>query len=146
LSTTVHAMIGLLSFAVGNQRMLCSSSKKQDIFLLLAAHFYLSIYINLYYLSFSIYHCSFQGLKYSLTVDPSQREQTGKGQTQREVKKYTQNIALQRKSHLCIPFLEIARPQFQFPHSCVWKWEPGIYIGFSPCSPSFAVRSGQELA
>jgi hypothetical protein len=26
--------------------------------------------------------------------------------------------ALQRKSHLCIPFLEIARPQSQFPHSC----------------------------
>ncbi len=28
-------------------------------------------------------------------------------------------IALQRKSHLCIPFLGIARPQPQFPHSCV---------------------------
>ncbi len=27
--------------------------------------------------------------------------------------------ALQRKSHLCIPFLGIARPQPQFPHSCV---------------------------
>ncbi len=27
--------------------------------------------------------------------------------------------ALQRKSHLCIPFLGIARPQSQFPHSCV---------------------------
>jgi hypothetical protein len=26
---------------------------------------------------------------------------------------------LQRKSHLCIPFLEIAWPQSQFPHSCV---------------------------
>ncbi len=26
--------------------------------------------------------------------------------------------ALQRKSHLCIPFLGIARPQSQFPHSC----------------------------
>ncbi len=26
---------------------------------------------------------------------------------------------LQRKSHLCIPFLGIARPQSQFPHSCV---------------------------
>jgi hypothetical protein len=95
---------------------------------------------------------------------------------------------LQRKSHLCIPFLGIARPQSQFPHSCVceqfvysqdlstyfpaaeyadrsWKyknlaqiyecrnwetehynsvleitvsflgilkWEPDIYIGFSP--------------
>jgi hypothetical protein len=27
--------------------------------------------------------------------------------------------ALQRKSHLCIPVLGIARPQPQFPHSCV---------------------------
>jgi hypothetical protein len=27
--------------------------------------------------------------------------------------------ALQRKSHLCIPFLGIARPQSQFLHSCV---------------------------
>ncbi len=27
--------------------------------------------------------------------------------------------ALQRKFHLCIPFLGIARPQFQFPHLCV---------------------------
>jgi hypothetical protein len=26
---------------------------------------------------------------------------------------------LQGKSHLCIPFLGIARPQSQFPHSCV---------------------------
>jgi hypothetical protein len=26
---------------------------------------------------------------------------------------------LQRKSHLCIPFLGIARPQSPFPHSCV---------------------------
>ncbi len=26
---------------------------------------------------------------------------------------------LQRKSHVCIPFLGIARPQSQFPHSCV---------------------------
>jgi hypothetical protein len=27
--------------------------------------------------------------------------------------------ALQRKSHLSIPFLGIARPQPHFPHSCV---------------------------
>jgi hypothetical protein len=27
--------------------------------------------------------------------------------------------ALQRNSHICIPFLGIARPQSQFPHSCV---------------------------
>jgi hypothetical protein len=26
---------------------------------------------------------------------------------------------LQRKSHLCIPFLGVARPQSQIPHSCV---------------------------
>ncbi len=26
---------------------------------------------------------------------------------------------LRRKSHLCIPFLRIVRPQSQFPHSCV---------------------------
>ncbi len=26
---------------------------------------------------------------------------------------------LQRNSHLCIPFLGIAQPQYQFPHSCV---------------------------
>ncbi len=31
----------------------------------------------------------------------------------------TNIYALQRKSHLCIPFLGIARPQPQFPHSCV---------------------------
>ncbi len=30
------------------------------------------------------------------------------------------HLALQRKSHLCIPFLDIARPQSQFPHSCVF--------------------------
>ncbi len=29
--------------------------------------------------------------------------------------------ALQRKSHLCIPFLGIARPQPQFQPSCVWQ-------------------------
>jgi hypothetical protein len=27
--------------------------------------------------------------------------------------------ALQGKSHVCIPFLGIARPQSQFPHLCV---------------------------
>jgi hypothetical protein len=29
--------------------------------------------------------------------------------------------ALQRQFRLCIPFLGIARPQSQFPHSCVWE-------------------------
>ncbi len=28
-------------------------------------------------------------------------------------------LSLQRKSHLCIPFLGIAWPQSQFPHTCV---------------------------
>ncbi len=31
----------------------------------------------------------------------------------------TDYSTLQGKSHLCIPFLGIARPQYQFPHSCV---------------------------
>ena len=31
------------------------------------------------------------------------------------------NCTLQRKSHLCISFLGIARPQSQFPHSCVYE-------------------------
>ncbi len=30
-----------------------------------------------------------------------------------------QGLTLQRKSHLCIPFLGKARPQPQFQHSCV---------------------------
>ncbi len=30
--------------------------------------------------------------------------------------------SLQRKFHLCIPFLGIARPQSQFPHSWVCEW------------------------
>jgi hypothetical protein len=33
--------------------------------------------------------------------------------------------ALQGKSYLCVPFLGIARPQSQFPHSCVWS---NLYI------------------
>ncbi len=31
------------------------------------------------------------------------------------------DFTMQQKIHLCIPFLEIARPQSQFPHSCVWE-------------------------
>jgi hypothetical protein len=31
-------------------------------------------------------------------------------------------VTLQGKSHLCIPFLGIARPQTQFSHSCVCEW------------------------
>ncbi len=34
---------------------------------------------------------------------------------------------LQRKSHLCIPFLRIARPPPQFPHSCVCVGERFIW-------------------
>jgi hypothetical protein len=36
--------------------------------------------------------------------------------------------ALQRKSQLCIPFLRIARPQSQFPHSCVCERITVFYI------------------
>jgi hypothetical protein len=32
---------------------------------------------------------------------------------------HSSKATLQRKSHLCIPFLGIAQPQPQFPHSCV---------------------------
>ncbi len=39
---------------------------------------------------------------------------------------YTTTVhTLQGKFHLCIPFLGIAGPQSQFPHSCVC--EPFIY-------------------
>jgi hypothetical protein len=30
-------------------------------------------------------------------------------------------LTMQRKSHLCIPLLEIVRPQSQNPHSCVYE-------------------------
>jgi hypothetical protein len=43
--------------------------------------------------------------------------------------------ALQRKSHLCIPKNGTARPQSQFPHSCVWA----IYI-FPPLVCLFCCR------
>ncbi len=45
----------------------------------------------------------------------------------------SQGAALQRKSHLCIPFLGIARPQSQFTHSCVCERKPimGIYKSLS---------------
>ncbi len=36
-----------------------------------------------------------------------------------DAKIYESHHTLQRKSHLCIPRKGIARPQFQFPHSCV---------------------------
>jgi hypothetical protein len=39
-------------------------------------------------------------------------------------------ISLQGKSHLCIPFLGIARPESQFPHSCVC--ERFLYSQISP--------------
>ena len=35
---------------------------------------------------------------------------------------------LQQKSHLCIPRKEIARPQSQFPHSCVCVTVSHLYI------------------
>ncbi len=45
----------------------------------------------------------------------------------------SQGAALQRKSHLCIPVLGIARPQPQFTHSCVCERKPimGIYKSLS---------------
>jgi hypothetical protein len=46
--------------------------------------------------------------------DRGTRETTETRESKRE-----ERDALQRKSHLCIPFLGIARPQSQFPHSCV---------------------------
>ncbi len=44
--------------------------------------------------------------------------------------------ALQWKSHLCIPFLGIARPQSQFPHSFVCEWfiysqDRSTYVGIT---------------
>ncbi len=47
--------------------------------------------------------------------------------------------ALQGKSHLCIPFLGIARPQSQFPHSCACLCAIYIFSGsvhIVPCSKS----------
>jgi hypothetical protein len=46
---------------------------------------------------------------------------------------------LQRKSHLCIPFLGIARPQSQFPHSCVWE----RFIYYQDRSPYFPEKNMQ---
>jgi hypothetical protein len=45
-----------------------------------------------------------------------------RGDDYRKVARFRQNgtiYTLQRRSHLCIPFLGIAWPQPQFPHSCV---------------------------
>ncbi len=56
------------------------------------------------------------------------RRRAGSGSTGRRAKRRsgppslsysTQVTTLQRKHHLCISFLGIARPQPQFPHSCV---------------------------
>jgi hypothetical protein len=50
---------------------------------------------------------------------------------------------LQRKSHLCIPFLDIARPQSQFPHSCVCE----RFIGSGHIFPAaeYADRSWEYI-
>ncbi len=40
---------------------------------------------------------------------------------------------LQRKPHLCIPFLEIARPQSQFPRTCVWDCGRAIPFAGNMC-------------
>ncbi len=42
---------------------------------------------------------------------------------------YSAQTALQGKTHLCIPFLGIARPQSQFPHSCVCEGFICIFPG-----------------
>ncbi len=56
--------------------------------------------------------------------------------------------ALQRKSHLCILRQWIARPQSQFPHSCVWErfiqYIPKSVHIFS-CSRQFADRSWKNI-
>jgi hypothetical protein len=49
--------------------------------------------------------------------------------------------ALQRKSHLCILFLGIARPQSQFPHSCVC--ERFIY---SKDRPTYFLQQNRQIA
>jgi hypothetical protein len=43
--------------------------------------------------------------------------------------RYNADATLQRKSHLCVPFLGISRPQYQFPHSSVC--ERFIYVLYS---------------
>jgi hypothetical protein len=60
---------------------------------------------------------------------------------------------LQRKSHLCFLFMGIARPQSQFPLSCVyerfiyksltdtWRWKLGLW----PCN-SFSVNISFEFS
>jgi hypothetical protein len=47
---------------------------------------------------------------------------------------------MQRKSHLCIPFLCIARPQSQFPHSCAC--EGFIY---SQDRPTYFLQQNRQI-
>ncbi len=47
--------------------------------------------------------------------------------TCRSTEEIRQDYALQPKSHLCIPFLGIARTQSQFPYSCVCERFTSIY-------------------
>jgi hypothetical protein len=57
--------------------------------------------------------------KSSEFVEPTNRTRAASNKVRILREKYGSGYALQRKSHLCIPFLGIARPQPQFQHSCV---------------------------
>ncbi len=59
------------------------------------------------------------------------------------MRKFKSMTALQRKSHLCIPFLGIARPQPQFQHSCVCELFIGIGLHIS--SAEMADRSWEYI-
>jgi hypothetical protein len=51
---------------------------------------------------------------------------------------HTTSIPLQRIFHLCIPRKGIARPQSQFPHSCVCErfiWSACLFCGRKICGP-----------
>ncbi len=48
-------------------------------------------------------------------LEGREKREVERGEGREGERRYT----LQGKFHLCIPFLGIARPQSQFPHSCV---------------------------
>jgi hypothetical protein len=51
-----------------------------------------------------------------------------------------QTTAQQRKSHLCIPFLEIAQPQSQLPHSCVSE-----RLIYSPDRSTYFLQQNRQI-
>ncbi len=61
------------------------------------------------------------------------------GKRGKEKKAAGWRAALQRKSHLCIPFLGISRPQPQFPRSCVCEG----FIYFQDQSTYFLQQNSQ---